>query len=57
MIEDMPPILDVPVTLRVPEKVRSARLEPQGMRLAIRRAAVSVVVPRLQCHQAVVWEY
>jgi hypothetical protein len=59
VIEDMPPILDVPVTLRVPERIRSARLEPQGKSLRMRRAggAVSVVVPRVQCHQAVAWEY
>jgi hypothetical protein len=59
VIEDMPPLFDIEVTLRVPQKVRKAYLAPQGEGLKLNRSgtAVSVRVPKLQCHQIVVWEY
>ena len=58
VIEDLPPIYDVPLTLCVPETIRAAYLIPDRAALPITRAedAVSVTVPRVQGHQAVVFE-
>ena len=59
VIEDMPPLYDVPVQVRLPQTVTSARLEPGSQALPIERAgdAVRVTVPKMQCHQVVVFEY
>jgi hypothetical protein len=65
VIDDLPPLLDVPVRLRVPHAITRAYLVPQGTELAVARTAgapaeadaVSVVVPRVEAHQAVVFEY
>ncbi len=58
LIEDLVPLFDVPVRLRVPEKVRRAWLPLARQTLPMRRVAgaVEVVVPRLQAHQMVVFE-
>ena len=58
MIEDLPALFDVPVTVRVPETIRSVRLEPVGAALPFtcRDGAVSFRVPRLQCHAVAVLE-
>lgn len=59
VIEDLVPLADVPVTLRVEQDVRKARLAPDGEPLELQADgdAVRVVVPRVQCHQAIVFEY
>ena len=59
VIEDLPPLYDVPLEVRVPEEVVRAYLVPGGQDLAIKNedGAVGVTVPRVQCHQAVVFEY
>lgn len=59
VIEDLPELRDVPVALRLPEKVRRAYLIPGGQKLPLKRDAdgVHVVVPRFSCHCAVVLEY
>jgi len=59
VIEDQVPLYDVPLELRVPEDVKRAYLVPGDDELALERSdgVVSVVVPRVQCHQAVVFEY
>ena len=58
VIEDLPALFDVPVTVRVPETIRSVRLEPEGTALPFicRDGAVSLRVPRLQCHTVAVLE-
>ena len=58
VIEDLPPLFDVPLTVRVPEAITAAYLIPGRVALPLARAdgAVSVVVPRVQGHQAVVFE-
>ena len=58
VIEDLPALFDVPVTVRVPETIRSVRLEPEGTALPFicRDGAVSFRVPRLQCHTVAVLE-
>ncbi len=65
VIEDLMELRNVPVTLRVPQKIRSARLGVAarpgdvGQPLKIVRAAgaTRVTVPEFSCHQAVVFEY
>ena len=58
VIEDLPPLFDLPVTVRIPERVRGVFLQPGGEELAFAQAegAVSFRVPRVQCHQLVVPE-
>ena len=59
VIEDLVPLYDIDVTVRLPEDVTRAYTIPQEETLEIDRAGdeVSVKVPKLQCHQAVVFEY
>jgi hypothetical protein len=59
IIEDLVELRDVPVTIRVPEKVRKAYLPLTNQKLAIRKkaGAIGVTVPSVQCHQMVVFEY
>lgn len=59
LIEDLVPLCDVPVRLRVPEKVKQATLPLERKKLSLRRTAgaVEVTVPKVQCHAVVVFEY
>ncbi|OPZ29509.1 MAG: hypothetical protein BWZ02_00998 [Lentisphaerae bacterium ADurb.BinA184] len=59
VIEDLVPLYDVPVRLRVPESIRKASLplERKPLRLSRSADAVTVTVPRVQCHQVVLFEY
>ena len=59
VIEDLVPITDVPVQLRVPEKIKKASTAPdkKALRMKKSRGTVSVTVPRVECHAAVVFEY
>lgn len=58
VIEDLPPLYDVPLTVRVPEAITAAYLMPGRVALPLARedGAVRVTVPRVQGHQAVVFE-
>jgi Hypothetical glycosyl hydrolase 6 len=58
VIEDMPEIRDVAVQLRVPEKIKRVRLplERKTLKPQLSRGVVSVTVPRLHCHQVVIFE-
>ncbi|MCC7492885.1 MAG: hypothetical protein IT204_11075 [Fimbriimonadaceae bacterium] len=58
VIEDLVPLHDVPVTVRLPQPVRAATLQPQGTALPFTTVdgATRVVVPRVECHQAVVFD-
>ena len=58
-IEDLVPIFDVPVALRVPERIKKAHTAPEKKTLRMKksRGTVSVTVPRVECHTAVVFEY
>lgn len=58
VIEDMPPLHDVAVELRVAQPIARAWLAPQGEELALERGngSVRVVVPKIEGHQAVVFE-
>ena len=59
VIEDLPPLYDVPLAVRVPEGVARAYLVPGGQDLAMEQeeGVVRVTVPEVRCHQAVVFEY
>ena len=59
VIEDLVPLYDVPLAVRVPETISRAYLVPGGadLPLAHRDGSVAVTVPVVQCHQAVVFAY
>ena len=59
VIEDLPTLYDVPLTVRLPKAIRAAYLVPGRVLLAMtcEDDAVSVTVPKMQGHQAVVYEY
>lgn len=57
VIEDILPINDVSVTVRLPKPVTEARLHPQNIAIpidAVGEGTVRFVVPRLECHQMIV---
>jgi hypothetical protein len=59
VIEDLVPLFDVPVAVRLPEEVKRVRLVPDGEEVDCERegGVVKVVVPKVECHQAVVFDY
>jgi hypothetical protein len=59
VIEDLVPLLDIPVELRVPEALRHVYLAPQGedVNVISESGVTRLCVPYVQCHQAVVFEY
>jgi hypothetical protein len=59
VIEDLVPLYDIPVEFRVPERISSAHLAPRGQALEMAESdgVVLLVVPKVECHQAVVFEY
>lgn len=63
VIEDLPVLRDVPVSLNVPEKISGAYLAPSKVKLEVTNlgansvGAISVVVPEVVGHQAVVFTY
>jgi hypothetical protein len=56
VIEDLPELRDVRVSVRVPGTVRRVTLEPQGREVPFRAEGgrVTFVVERLVCHQMAV---
>ncbi len=60
VIEDLPTIANVALTVRLPEKVKRVVLPLSGKKLALKRGAdgsLSVTVPALRMHEMVVFEY
>ena len=59
VIEDLVPLYDVPVEVRVPEEIRKVYLVPSQETLETETAngAIRAIVPEVRCHQAVVFEY
>ncbi len=59
VIEDLVPLHDVPLEVRVPEAIQQAYLVPGADALPLERAGdtVRVTIPRVHCHQAVVFAY
>jgi hypothetical protein len=59
VIEDLVPLFDVPLEVRVPQRINKVYLAPSKQTLTVEQVdgAVKVIVPELRCHQAVVFEY
>ncbi|MFR1758838.1 MAG: beta-galactosidase trimerization domain-containing protein, partial [Christensenellaceae bacterium] len=55
VIEDLPALRDIPVTLRISEPLAGAILQPQGQPVAFTQAEglVTLTVPQVACHQMV----
>lgn len=59
VIEDMPPLYNIPVTIDLPEKIQRAYLVPSGelMEMNIVDGKVNILLPKLQMHTGIVLEY
>ena len=59
VIEDLVPIHDTRVVIRVPEKVKTIRQIPEDVELELKRntSGIEVVVPHFKCHTALVIGY
>lgn len=59
VIEDLVPLHDVRVELRLPVEVRSLRLIPDNAELPFERDGdvIRTMIPRMQMHAAIVAEY
>lgn len=59
VIEDLVPLYNTPVTIDVPEKIKTATLIPSGKKLKLNRVdgKFQVIVPEFTCHAAVVFGY
>jgi hypothetical protein len=59
LIEDMPPLRDVPVSLRAPQSIASARLPLDNSSPALRRDGhrVALTVPEIAGHQIIEFRY
>jgi hypothetical protein len=59
IIEDLVPLRDVPVTIRVPEKIKRAYTIPNKKARKIRKSAgaTQTIIPEFACHTAIVFEY
>lgn len=59
VIEDLPPLYNIPVELAVAEPVKSVELAPGGGALAFRQenGTVTFTVPEVRCHQMVTLNY
>jgi hypothetical protein len=59
VIEDLPILVDVPVKLRVPERILRVELPLHKQLLPMKRTVgqMGVIVPRVQCHEVVVFSY
>lgn len=59
VIEDLPTLHDIPLTLRVPEKIKRVRLPLANKTLSAKTKgnAKTLVLPELQCHEVVTFEY
>jgi hypothetical protein len=59
IVEDLVPLHDVPIELRVPQTISRAYLVPSKQPLVLHRTgdSVAVTVPEVRCHQVVVFEY
>jgi hypothetical protein len=55
VIEALPPLHDVEVTLNLPQKVKSVRLVPEEGELVVRHeeGRIKIVVPKFSCHQMI----
>jgi hypothetical protein len=59
VIEDLVPLYDIPLEFRVPEEITAAYLAPdvESLQMTVSDGVAFVTVPKVECHQAVVFEY
>lgn len=59
VIEDLPPLHNTKLTLRIAETVRSVTLEPQHTTLSFRQSSgkIETVVPLFCCHQMIAFSF
>jgi hypothetical protein len=59
VIDELLPLRDVEITLTLPEKVKSVRLEPSGVDMGFDQLGdeIKISVAEFVCHQMVVLEY
>lgn len=59
IIEDILPLYDVDVSVRIPETIEAVLLEPQGEELGFsqEKGLLCYTVPKVECHQMVVLQY
>ena len=59
VIEDLVPLYDIGLRLRLDESIKEVRLEPEGepIEFTLRDGAVCLQLPRLLCHQMIAFYY
>ncbi len=59
LIEDLPPLVDIEVELKVPRKITRATVEPGGVELPLRQqdGVVGLSIDRFACHGLIALEY
>ncbi len=59
VVEDLVPLYNIPVTVNLSEKIKSATLVPSGKKLEMKSVdgKIQVVVPEFTCHTAIVFGY
>lgn len=59
VIEDLVPLYNVEMTVKLPEKITGVYLAPQRQKIPFRKedGGVSYIIPKVDCHQMVVLEY
>ncbi len=59
VVEDLVPLHNTPVTVNLPEKIKSATLVPSGKKLEMKSVdgKIQVIVPEFTCHTAIVFGY
>lgn len=59
VIEDLPELRDVPVTVELPQVIKRVRLIPDGLELPFveRDGKIVILIAAFSCHCAIVFEY
>ncbi len=59
VIEDLPPLYDIKVSLKLDKNVRNAYLLPQKEEVSFeqKNGILGMIIPKMQCHQAIVLNY
>jgi hypothetical protein len=59
IVEDLVTLYNIPVTIDLPEKIKSATLIPSGKKLVMHNSdhKIRVTIPEFKCHTAIVFEY
>jgi hypothetical protein len=59
VVEDIVPLRNIPVTLDIPERIKSAYLVPSGKNIKLMKCngKMQVVLPELTCHMCIAFQY